>query len=221
MHTLCSRLVRVPAVAPYSLLDTGRVPRETDRPPVWKTAAAVIRDRPDFPAFTPVRAALGGIGRSVAELAGNRLLHRCQVEDPANWICHQLARCIEDEYGARFTGKRKASDETPAGIALLCGDVDCALDVRTCHWALDFYPSDRDVYRISYSAEMRLIDCHTGEVIADAIHLRVPGQTLHSAGYRDLVGNRAAGLKRELRVAAVECLSRFKAVVLKLQQPVL
>lgn len=221
MHTLCSRLVRVPAFAPYSLLDTGRTLRDEDRPAVWKTAAVVIRDRPDFQSFTPLRAALGGIGRSVAALAGNRILHRWQVEDPANWICHQLARCIEDEYGTRFTGKRKAGDETPPGIALLCHDMDCALDVRTRHWALDFYPADPSVYRVAYSSEMRLIDCHTGEVIVEAVHSRVPGQTLHSPGHRDLVGDRAVGLKRELRVAAAECLSHFRAVVLELPQQAL
>lgn len=147
---------------------------------------------------------------------GNQIVRSNQVEDPADWISKELAAAIEKKEGTKFIGQRRVSDESPGAIAAACSGADYALDVRTINWSFAYFPVNWGTYRVIYSAKMRLIDCKTGKVIAEGFHARVPEKSPQSPSYDDLVENRAAGLKRELRIGAAEALQHFKTNILKL-----
>jgi len=181
-----------------------------------KTAAQTTRELPAFGAVTPGKAAVPVVGAVTMITSGNTLVRDNQVEDPANWISDELAAAIARKHGTSFRGKRKVSDESPGAIASACAGADYALDVRTINWSFAYFPVNWATYRVIYSAKLRLIDCKSGKVIAEGFHARVPDKTDQSPGYDGLMNNRAAGLKKELRIGASEALYHFKQNILKL-----
>ncbi len=201
--------------APDRRSNTVRTPRGVDLR-AGSTSVLTIRDRPNFVASTAAKAGLGAIGRMAMIVAGNKIVDHHRIEDPALWIGAELERSLGRHAGVRFTGKRNIGEQPPSAIAEICADSDYVLDVRTAKWAMEYFPEDHDAYRISYSAQMRLIDCESGRVVAEGFYHGAPPISAQSEGYDELLENGAAGLKRELRIAARDCLGYFRDDILKL-----
>ena len=189
-----------------------------------KSVLRTERDRPDFAAVTAGKAtgaAFGAIGGAIAGAAmvssGNAIINENGIEDPANWISEQLASDMRRKYGVRFQGSRKVAVSKPDEIAKACEGADYVLDVRTINWSLAYYPVNWGTYRVIYSAQLRLIDCKSGEVIAEGFYARTPEKSDDSPNWDELVEeNKAARLKKELKIGAQEALHHFKTNILKL-----
>lgn len=220
------RVVVLSMVLPLfaSCVSTKEVPLSSPSILKGKSAMRMERDAPDFAAVTPGKAtgaAFGVIGGAIAGAAmvssGNEIVRENGVEDPANWISQELASSMARKYGVSVSGPRKVTGEKPEEIAKACAGTDYALDVRTINWSLGYFPVNWATYRVMYSAQLRVIDCKTGEVVAQGFYARLPDKTDDSPSWDELVeNNRAARLKKELKIGAQEALYHFESNILKL-----
>jgi hypothetical protein len=159
---------------------------------------------PEFAARTAGKTILGGLfgalggaiaGSSMAK-AGNEIIERNKVPDPAGQIGAELGTAL----AARFKAKAPAA-----------GAADLVLDVQTLQWGFTYLPGEPDKYRVQYQAKARLLDAKNGSVLAES-HCaapRAPHEAAVAPTYRDLVANDAARLKSELAQAADFCAGQF------------
>lgn len=220
-----SKIVLLSLVVPFlvSCVSTKETPLSSSSVVAGKSLTKTERKKPDFAAVTAVKAtgaAFGPIGGAIAGAAmvssGNAIVNENGVEDPANWISQELAAAMNSKYGMSLKGRKSVTGETPEEIAKACSGADFALDVRTINWSFAYFPANWGTYRVIYSAQLRLIDCRTGTVVAQGFYARVPDKTAESPDYDALVENKAAGLKKEIKIGAQEALHHFKTKILNL-----
>ncbi len=212
----------VPLLA--SCVSTKEIPLSDPSAVRGKSGLRTERERPGFAAVTAGKAtgaAFGAIGGAIAGAAmvssGNAIVSENGIEDPANWIGQELAASLKSKHGASIKGTRKVTDEKPEAIAKACSDADFALDVRTINWSLAYFPVNWGTYRVIYSAQLRIIDCKSGEVVAQGFYARLPEKSDDSPDWDELVEkDNAARLKKELKIGAQEALHHFKRNILQL-----
>lgn len=221
------RILLLSLLLPFfvSCVSTKEIPLSNPAIVSGKSAVRTDREVPGFVAMTAGKVAggamFGAIGGAVSASAmvksGNAIISENGVEDPANWISQELASEMKRKYGASFKGSRRITEEEPEAIAKACAGADYALDVRTINWSLAYYPVNWGTYRVIYSAKLRLIDCRSGKVVAEGFYARVPEKSDDSPDWDELVeNNKAARLKKELKIGAQEALYHFKTNILKL-----
>jgi hypothetical protein len=103
------------------------------------------------------------------------------------------------------------SDDVGA-LAKTYANAELILDVKTIGWSFLYFPTDFNNYRVMYSARLRLIDRQRQAVMAEEFCSYTPEyeDTNKAPSYDELVGNNAAGLKRELANAARHCVELFQ-----------
>lgn len=180
------------------------------------TVTVSARKRPDFSAMTAGKAGFGIIGALAMISAGNAIVEENDVEDPAGYIAAELAGDLSTALGARSVdnGGALADAGSPAALAKLYPGADLVLDVQTVNWSFVYFPTDWNNYRVIYSAKLRLVDTRNGRLAAEGFCARVPEHTPDAPSHDELLADRAAVLKRELRIAADHCIGEFKAKVL-------
>jgi hypothetical protein len=180
-----------------------------------KAVQRSLYQKPDFAAFTAGKAGFGPIGAALIIQAGNDLIRENAVDDPAIRIGQELAQALARRYGVQvLQAEPRLSESDDVGALLQTyGDADVVLDIKTISWAFIYFPTDWDNYRVLYSARLRLIDRQRNEVIAEEFCAYQPEyeDTNKAPTREDLVGNNAAGLKRELAKAADHCIALFRA----------
>lgn len=174
------------------------------------------REKPDFAAMTAGKAMFGMVGGLAMIAAGNSIIKENDVEDPAGYIAAELSSELASTLGAQVVdnGGKVADTARPGELAKLYPGADLLLDVQTINWSFTYFPTDWNSYRLIYSAKLRLIDTRTGALRAEGFCARVPEKSENAPSREQLLADRAAGLKRELRVAADHCIGEFKAKVL-------
>ena len=98
-----------------------------------REVSLAVRDKPDFAAMTPGKAAIGGlIGAALMIEAGNQIIKEHSVEDPASQIAEAVRAGLNESYRARSSSKtvRIASDDV-AQTSRDNAALDLLLDVRT------------------------------------------------------------------------------------------
>ncbi len=192
--------------------------RETSRL-ADRTVQRSAYPKPDFAAFTAGKAMVGIIGAGLMISSGNQIISENAVDDPATQIARQLAQAFAAKYGMRtLTSEPKVADSDDIGqLVRAYSDADFILDVRTINWLFVYFPTNWARYRVLYSARLRLIDRERQEAIAEEFCAHEPKYEDTSAAptREELVGNNAAGLKRELAKAADHCIAFFGAHALR------
>lgn len=180
------------------------------------TITLTARKRPDFAAMTAGKAMFGMVGAMAMISAGNTIIEENDVEDPADYIAMELATNLSASLGTQTVdnGGTLADTVKPAALAKLYPNADLLLDVQTINWSFVYFPADWNSYRVIYSAKLRLIDTRTGKLRAEGFCSRVPENSDDAPSREELLADRAARLKGELRVAADHCIGEFKAKVL-------
>jgi hypothetical protein len=170
--------------------------------------------KPDFAAYTFVKAGLGLIGALAIISEGNDIIEKNSVEDPANYISEQLGLTLSEKYGVSILHVEPVISVSDDLNELLktYSQTNLLLDVRTFLWAFWYFPTDWNNYRIQYTARLRLIDTQKREIIAEEFCRYLPeyNNTEDAPSYNELVDNNATGLKSELRKAADYCIEFFK-----------
>lgn len=183
-------------------------------------AAATVtvsqREKPSFSAMTAGKAGFGLIGAAAMIAAGNDIIRKNEVDDPANYIAAELAAQMAASLGAQVVPNAgvttKASNARELAKAYPAADL--LLDVQTINWSFVYFPTDWNNYRVVYSAKLRLVDTRSGAMKAEGFCARVPEKTADAPSRDQLLDDNAAGLKRELRIAADHCIGELRDKVL-------
>lgn len=170
------------------------------------------REKPDFAAMTPGKAAFGLFGAAAMISEGNKIIKDNDVSDPANTIALGLAKALEEKYGAKFVGTSVpvSTDELIQIAGAANGKAKLVLDVQTFNWSFAYFPTNWGRYRVIYTAKVRLIDAETKTLVAEGFCKRIPETDANAPSYDELLANAAARLKTELSSAAEECISNLK-----------
>jgi hypothetical protein len=185
-----------------------------------REATIGVRDKPDFSAFTPGKAAFGLIGAAAMIEAGNRIVRANNVEDPARVMARTLVAELGERHGVTLAPEtvRIGSDDVPA-IAKSYPKADLLLDVRTINWNYAYYPTAWGRYRVMYSARVRLIDIKRATVLAEGACSRVPDDAAKAPTEEELLANNAERLKAEIFASAHACLQQVRNAAFALAGP--
>lgn len=176
-----------------------------------KTMAITSSDKPDFAAMTAGKAMFALVGAFAMISAGNDIVSENNISDPAAYIGEEVAKKLSSIHSVKAAYPANAnSDDDISTLTKEHTANDYLLDVRTINWSFAYFPTSWDVYRVIYSAKLRIIDTKTQDVVAEGFCSRVPDQTADSPSYDELLNNNAARLKEELKVAADYCISEFQ-----------
>lgn len=184
-----------------------------------KTVALTTRGKkPDFSALTPAKGALGLMGAIAAVSAGNDLILKNDVPVPADAIGLALGQQLQSARGMQLvaTPITVVSDEIEQVVAAVNGQANYILDVQTTGWMSVYYPLAWGRYRVIHSAQARLIDTASKQIVAQGACMRTPDAPDSAPTYDELMNNKAEGLKKELAIAAAECVSVLKRDMLAL-----
>jgi hypothetical protein len=173
------------------------------------------RPVPGFVAMTAGKAMFGALGGAAMAIAGNNLVKENGVPDPADYIANELTKGFADANAMTVAsnGNVVATAVKPADLAKQYADADLLLDVQTINWSFAYFPTDWNNYRVMYSARLRVIDVKKAAVLAEGFCSRVPENSDTAPSYDDLVNDGAAGLKKELLVAANYCIRELRSQV--------
>lgn len=172
-------------------------------------------DKPDFAAMTAGRAMFAVVGAIAMINAGNEIIRKYGVEDPAVFIGQEVSKYLAEAWSIDVvqpvsSGKEDALDHL---VAEHSGS-DYVLDVRTISWSFGYFPTDWDNYRVMYSVKSRLIDVQAKEVVAEAFCFRVPKESYNAPSHNELLNDDAARLKAELKIAAEHCVDELREKLL-------
>lgn len=173
-----------------------------------QTVVVTTQEKPSFIMTTPGSATFGVIGAFAAIGAGNKLVADNNLQDPVSFLAAGLVQVLETHQGMRpvATGVPAATDDVQQLAASAKGKAKFLLDVQSRGWGAIYFPTLWGRYRVQYSARARLIDVDTQSIIAGGACNRAPDQSDRAPTYDELWANQAAVMKRELALAARECL---------------
>ena len=182
-----------------------------------KEVVTGTRKKPGFAAMTAGKAMFAMVGALAMISAGNEIVAKNDIQDPAGYISGKLGAALSAKYGTRVSTKTvEITDEDVQAISKSNPGVDLILDVRTINWSFAYFPTTWNKYHVLYSARLRLIDVKGARVVSEGFCSRVPEETPNSPTYEELLANNAQRLKKELKDDADYCVDDFKAEVLKL-----
>lgn len=175
-----------------------------------KTLARTSRaEVPPFTAVTPGKAAFAVVGALAMVSAGNELIKANHVPVPADAISQALGEQLQGARGMRLVGA--AIPVTSSDVALIAaaadGKADYVLDVQTLGWNFSYFPTAWTSYKVTHAARASLIEVASHKIVAQGRCARDPAYTENAPNYHQLVDNQAAGLKKELDIAARECVA--------------
>lgn len=176
------------------------------------------RPQPDFTAFTPSSALLGGLGALATISKGNRIINDNQISDPARYISSTLANDLMNKYGVKIHSDSTAVTETQiAKIASQFNHSKYILDVQTVRWGYVYYPTRWSRYKVLYVAKLRLIDREKQSIASEGYCESNPEFNEETTPTGDeLLADNAKVLIEKIQAAADFCLSEFRTNTLSI-----
>lgn len=183
-----------------------------------QTITHTVRKKPDFAAMTAGKATFAVLGAVAMISAGNDIIQKNNVSDPADAIAIGLAKTLEESHGSRLVMPpiMVSTDDAAQVAATTNGAAKFVVDVQTINWSFGYFPTDWSHYRVIYTAKARLIDSETKIVVAEGFCKRIPDTNTNAPTNDELLANEASLLKKELSTAADECVKSLKGEMLSL-----
>ncbi|HTV95964.1 MAG TPA: hypothetical protein VME42_08165 [Steroidobacteraceae bacterium] len=199
-------------------VSTRNVSVGVERTKEWrgKTVALTSRPRADFVAMTAGKAAFGLIGAAAMIEAGNSIVEKNNIEDPAPILGQNLLSEAETQYSVvAAVPARVVIDTTDVSkMASAARGADLLLDVQSMGSQFRYFPADWSHYAVDSGFKVRLIDVRAGSLIAEGF-CRQTTQKDPSPPTRDeLLADGASRLKAILTTQREVCLQQLKANVL-------
>lgn len=179
-----------------------------------KTLILVKRESPSFVAMTSNKGMFAVVGVAAAASAGNEMVKQKNIVDPAMTIASSLGQTLKSRHGMRVVGKTSAASASGdlQEIVAMSGRNDYALDIVTTGWSYIYDGFKFSDYFVGYSANLRLIDVRTSEVVSTGFCAYDPKKAGKTAVTHDtLMKDNAAYIKQELADAARFCTQQFIA----------
>jgi hypothetical protein len=139
-----------------------------------RSIALTTRHRPDFAAMTAGKMMFGAIGAVAMIHAGNTIVDENGVEDPSVYIGQQLLQSEVSQNGGVSAPAQTVVADThdAAKLTHLYTGADFILDVQTVNWSFIYFPTNYTHYKVIYSAKLRIIDAHKGNLVAEGFCVR-------------------------------------------------
>lgn len=172
---------------------------------------------PDFAAMTPGKAAFGLFGAAAMIHAGNAIVQADHIPDPAIVIGQRLANDLAAKEGASIVSgpTPMAMSDQPATLLKTYAGTDIILDVKTLSWMYSYYPTKWQTYHVFYVARVRLLDGHTGSLIAQQLCKVDPTDPKNPPSLDQLQADDGAMLKAFLGKAADTCVNTVEQQALR------
>ncbi len=177
-----------------------------------KSITYAVREKPYFSVTTTGIAVFGPLGSLVTADKGNKIIRENDVPDPATTIGATLVNDLATKYGlvVKQPTKRASSWKT-AQVASDYSNADLVLDVQTHKWGFVYFPMDWNNYHIMYQAKLKLIDTKkVVELASSSVSYDSKKYNSQHPSYDQLINNKAAGLKQELKKAESHCIIDFR-----------
>jgi hypothetical protein len=183
-----------------------------------KSVTQIKYAKPDFVATTPAKAMFGLLGFAAMVAAGNEIVEKNKVEDPAPSIALELTKQLKEKYQLiplnETAVQVKGSDVDK--LAQQHPQSDLIMEVRTTNWQMLYYPTGWASFRVAYNASARLMDLKSKDVLAEGHCEYLPDNEANAPSYDAMIADDARRLKEELRMAADFCMRKFKAEMFKM-----
>ncbi|MCF6340795.1 MAG: hypothetical protein L3J10_08635 [Sulfurimonas sp.] len=175
-----------------------------------KTIVVTLGQELDFIAKTTDSVILGKMAKEMMIREGNQIIKNNNVKNPVHYIKKNFINALSTK--ASFNIELKENIEPSNDYATLINkysDKDYILDIRTTKWSLAYFIWDWNVYKVIYSAKLRLINTKNGDIIAKRDCSYIPDNIKTAPTYSKFLENDAQILKNELQLAADKCLNEF------------
>jgi hypothetical protein len=160
----------------------------------------------DFMSFTAGKAVFGLMGAAMMMTEGKQIVQDNAIPDPAIKISEGLGQKLASARSMKASVAGKiAEDDKVETLAASHPGVDYLVDVKTFNWMINYYPSNWNGYRVTYSARIRLIDTATKRVVAETACQTVQGDDAKPPTKDELLAANAALLKSYLDKGATAC----------------
>jgi hypothetical protein len=167
---------------------------------------------PDFAAQTAANVQFGLLGLASAISSGNSMIKNNKIEDPAISISKKISDGLIANQSMKINQSNdsvstKATDED---LIKTYGKSDYILDVKTTGWSSIYFPTDWDNYRVMYTAQARLIDVKSRQVVIEETCTHVPEykDTDTAPNYSSLENGN--GLKESLGQSVDYCVNQIQ-----------
>lgn len=171
-----------------------------------KTFALTKYPPAEFMPFTSGKAAFGLLGAAMMISEGKQIVKDNAIPDPAIMISEGLAQKLATVRSMKVAAAGKvAEDDKVEALAAAHAGVDYLVDVKTFTWMINYYPSNWNGYRVTYSARVRLIDTATKQVVAETACQTIQGDDAKPPTKDELLAANATLLKSYLDKGAAAC----------------
>lgn len=185
-----------------------------------QTISIVHEAPPSLGALTADKAMFAVVGAFAAHAKGRQIVAENKIDDPSRRIEQKLVQYLRRHYQTKanarvldFTQKDKPGDLGAWAKTNNTGGV--IVDVETRGWGFNYFPTTWSKYRVGYSGLVRIIDATTGKIVVQYMcQAGGPEKAEDAPTYDQMMGNRAAHLKKMLIERADKCIEQVKSKVL-------
>lgn len=218
MRTLAMMLLVAPIVVGCTTVPTQSVSNQSMASWKGKTVAFTSRPRPSMVMMTPTKGAFGLIGVAAGVSAGNALVKKDNIPDPAPVVAHDLLQIAEQQYGVVPASLPPAAVDTRdiAELAKAANGADLLFDVESLGQGINYYPTKWEHYWLMSGLILRVIDVHTGTVVGQAVCHQNSHDQPNPPSKDQLLDNGGQGLKSMIAAQSDACRDLFAAQVLKI-----
>jgi hypothetical protein len=199
-------------------VSTKNVSVSNDRTQEWrgKTVLLTTRPRPDFVAMTAGKAAFALIGVAAMISAGDSIVEKNGIEDPAPILGENLLSDAEARYGVVAAVPAHVAINTTdvAAMAHAAHGADLLLDVQSMGGQFRYFPTDWSHYAVDSGFKVRLIDVRSAALIAEGFCHQTTQKDPSPPTKDELLADGAARLKSILTTQREACLQQLKKDVL-------
>jgi hypothetical protein len=172
---------------------------------------------PGFAAMTAGKAMFGMLGGAAMVMAGNDLVKKDQIPDTSIAVAAKVAQDLEKSHGDTLLPNSGvvATDDNATALVKEYPGADLIVDVKTIGWMSAYFPSDWGKYHVIYNARMRVLNGHTGQLVAQSICKSSWPDKGHAPTKDQLLAHHGQLLKSLLQKAGDSCVNLFEKQILK------
>lgn len=187
-----------------------------------KVVAITLRPRTGVIAMTRAKVSFHGLVGAVAMTQSNNKSAVAEngIEDSAPVLSQALLLAAQKQYGAVSAASPVRIDTTDVRqLAGAAAGADVLFDVQEVEFTYEFIPFKHDQYRVHSSFKFRIVDVHTGTLMAERSCQQSTKDEPTHPSEDELMANDAALLKQILNTQRDQCANQFETQVLNVASP--
>ena len=176
--------------------------------------ASRYNELPDFAAQTAANVQFGLLGLASAISSGNSMIKNNKIEDPAISIANKIADGLKANQNMKVVQSTDSVSAKASNDDLIktYGTSDYILDVKTTAWSSIYFPTDWDNYRVFYTAQARLIDVKSNQIIIEETCTHAPEYTDTNTAPSYISLENGSGLKESLNKSIEYCVNQIQSM---------